>query len=354
MHTKIDRRRIGEHLLFWTVYIIYEIINYGWSNGDHIDLYATHELWTDLPMMIFVVYVNLYRLMPKLLYPKKYLQYIIALFLLLLVGGLYGRYIGYKIWIPWDRTHYPDVYLTKAKEFFIPIRIVRNTLNFYPIVALTMLIKVLRNSSIREKYLRQTEIARHHAELSYLKAQIHPHFFFNTLNSIYALTLKNSKKSSEVVLRLSGIMHYVLYESNADFVLLADEIKHLKDFIGIEELRFADRLDLSFDCNGETKSKMIAPLLLLPFVENAFKHSLVNETEKAFVKIDITVTGNELTFKAENSYRKKHGVKSQHGVGLQNVMKRLTLTYPAEHQLKIYDTNDIFSVELKILVNEKN
>jgi len=354
MPVKTDIKRISQHLLFWTVYIIYEIINSGWSNLDHFNFFATHEFWLDLPMMILIVYANLYWLMPAFLYPKKYIQYSIYLFFALLAGGLYGRYIGYKIWIPWDQTHNFTEYLSEPKDFFIPVRIIRNTINFYPIVALTMLIKVLRNSFLREKYLRETEIARHHAELSFLKAQIHPHFFFNTLNSIYALTQKGSKKSSEMVLRLSGIMHYMLYESNTDFVLLENEITHLKDYIGIEELRFADRLDVSFKCNGEKNGKLIVPLLLLPFVENAFKHSLANETEKAFVKINITVTGNNLVFKAVNSYKKTSVLKPYQGVGLQNVKKRLMLTYPEKHQLEINDTNDTFSVDLKILLNEKN
>ncbi len=349
-----DTRRIGLHILFWILFISYEVSNYGWSNTRYFHWNATHELWTDLPMMIVIVYVNLYWLMPKFLYPKKYVAYIFSLFFILLLGGLYARYMGYRIWTPWDKTHNYQDYLEAPKQFFIPIRIIRNTINFYPLVALTMLIKVLRNSYRNEKYLRETDAEKHRAELSFLKAQIHPHFFFNTLSSLYALILKKSDKSAGVVMTLSGLMRYMLYESNAEMVLLEDEINYLKNYISIEELRFGDRLDLSFQYSGNIQGKLIAPLVLLPFVENAFKHSLNNETQKAWITIDIKVTGNELFFKTENSYQKINSKIDHEGMGLKNVKKRLHLVYPGKHSLVIKDGEVFFITDLKMQLNEKN
>jgi two-component system, LytTR family, sensor kinase len=353
MFETVPVRRIARHVVFWIVYILYEVLLYGWSDLDRFQFLATHEFWLDLPMMLLIVYVNLYALMPAFLSAKKYLSYGVSLFLVLLLGGCYSRYIGYKVWLPWDQTHFPLAFQSEPKHFFVPIRIVRNTLNFYPVVALTMLIKVLRNSLVREKGLREAEAARHQAELSFLKAQIHPHFFFNTLNSLYALTQKGSRKSSEMVLRLSGVMHYMLYESNGDRVGLDQEIAHLKDYIAIEELRFADRLDVSFQCTGNQNGKTIAPLLLLPFVENAVKHSLSQETGRARIRLELSVEGEELVFGVVNSYKEAPVASPHRGVGLDNVKKRLRLTYPS-HQLTVHTTADTFSVQLKLALDEKN
>lgn len=373
MDRKPDRRRIASHILFWTVYILYALIDQGWSNRDSmgtmdsmdsIVIQYTPQIWTDTLLAILVVYTNLYFLMPRYYHPKQYARYGAWLFLLMLVGGFLSRYLNYLIWIPWDKDHCPIQYAEEGKNFFIPLRIIRNSIEFYPIVAVTMLMKLGNNSYKNEKRMREMEQEKFTAELNFLKAQIHPHFFFNTLNSLYALTLKKSEKSPEMVLRLSDLMHYVLYETNAHFVPLETDIKHLKNYIGIEEMRFGDRLELSFQYSGDIAGKLIAPLILLPFVENAFKHSLRNETEKAWIIIDIKVSGNKLYFKAENSCssnadepgKDSNGppLHNGKGVGLRNVIRRLELNYPGKHELNIDRGDIVFRVDLKLQLDEQN
>lgn len=225
----------------------------------------------------------------------------------------------------------------------------------YPVLALTMLIKIFRDSYSREKQMRAVETEKHKAEMSGLRAQIHPHFFFNTLSSLYSLTLKRSEKAADVVMRLSNLMHYVLYQTNAERVLLEDELKHIRDFISIEQLRFGDSIDISFHASGDIAGKRIGPLLLIPFVENAFKHSRADESEVAWATISVKVSDHRLFFAVENSTREfSHQEHTRKGIGLANAKKRLNLTYPQKHELVIRKENNVFKVELKLDLHEES
>jgi LytS/YehU family sensor histidine kinase len=248
----------------------------------------------------------------------------------------------------------PEQYLIEPKMFFVPIRIARNAFRLYPVLALTMLIKVFKNSYSKEKQLRVAQDEKHKAELLNLRSQIHPHFFFNTLSSLYTLTVRKSDKAPDVVMRMSGLMHYMLYETTSDLVMLEDEITQLKNFIAIEELRFGDRVDSSLQYSGDIKGKKISPLILLPFVENAFKHSLVNETNTAWVTIDIKVSGPELFLTIENSVSQPVGPMLPGGIGLANVKRRLSLSYPERHHLVIRHNDEIFSVQLMLKLDENS
>jgi LytS/YehU family sensor histidine kinase len=261
------------------------------------------------------------------------------------MDGILARYFTWLIWNNWDRTHNPAVYFSENKNFYIPVRILRNAVQAFPVIAATMLLKLMDRSFQQEKKLREIEKEKFSAELGLLKAQINPHFLFNTLNSLYALTLKGSEQASKVVLRLADLMHYMLYGASAHKVLLKDEIKYLEDYISIEQMRFAERLELSFQYSGDIVGKWIAPLLLLPFVENAFKHGI--EDNSGWVTINLKVTGSRLFLKVGNSCpaEPKHNLK---GMGLRNVKRRLELTYPGGHQLTINQTAAAFEAELQV------
>jgi LytS/YehU family sensor histidine kinase len=247
--------------------------------------------------------------------------------------------------MPWDKIHYPEAYKTENKHFWIPVKIFRNAIEDFSVIIITMVIKLARNSYQREKQLREIEQEKFSAEMGLLKAQINPHFFFNTLNSLYALTLKGSDQASNVVLRLSDLMHYMLYDASANKVLLKDEIKHLENYIGIEQMRFADRLELSFRYSGDISGKMIAPLLLLPFIENAFKHGIGDSS--GWITINLKVTGNKLFLKVENSSGMPVKTNAT-GLGLKNVKRRLELIYSGAYELHIAGNTDFFEVDLKL------
>lgn len=343
---QIRYQTILAHLLFWLAFISYQAISNGWEDTDQLSFKLPPQLFTTtIPLTILITYFNLYILMPVYYYHQKYVAYSAATLLLLLSGGLLQRYIAHTFVIPWERLHNPARYQQENKHFWIPVRILRLALESYPVVALTMVIKLMHNAYNQEKNLREMEKEKFSAEMGLLKAQINPHFFFNTLNSLYALTLKGSDKASKVVLRLSELMHYMLYEARAEKVLLKDELSHLENYISIEQMRFADRLDLSFQYSGDITGKMIAPLLLLPFVENAFKHGIAEDA--GWITINLKVIGRQLFLKVENSYPKNQK-KSGHGLGLINVKRRLELTYPDSYDLKLLQNNEIFEANLKL------
>ncbi|WP_374950480.1 sensor histidine kinase [Mucilaginibacter sp.] len=336
---------IVRQMVFWLAYILYQSVNNGWEDKDVLEFKLDPELLTGVPICMLITYANLYLLMPFFYYPKKYLQYAIGVVLLLLIGGFLQRFSAYAIWVPWDKIHDPAMARLEKTNFWIPVRVLKNAAGYTPILAITMLVKLMGNAFKQEQDLRKLEQEKFNAELGLLKAQINPHFFFNTLNSLYALTLRGSAQASNVVLRLSDLMHYMLHEASASSVLLEHEIKHLENYISIEQLRFADRLDLSFQYSGDIKGKLIAPLLLLPFVENAFKHSLAEA--EGWITIDLKVTNSRLFFKVENSYENRNKPGNS-GLGLKNVKRRLELIYPGHYELRINKINNVFEADLKL------
>jgi len=187
------------------------------------------------------------------------------------------------------------------------------------------------------------------AELSYLKSQINPHFLFNTLNLIYSLTIKKSEQASEAVVKLANMMRYVLYESNKNFVPLQNEISYIKNYIELQQSRFGDLINVSFNITGNTSSnKKIAPLILIPFVENAFKHG-VNAEENSDIKIHIEITQHELTLGVFNKKVKPVTMNNNEGgVGIINTKSRLQLLYAGNYELNIEDDEKDFYVYLKL------
>jgi LytS/YehU family sensor histidine kinase len=227
------------------------------------------------------------------------------------------------------------------------------TLNF--IVFLAIAIKQIKRTFFiqqekneLEKTKLTTELKLREAELQLLKAQIHPHFLFNTLNNLYGLTLEKSEEAPQLVLRLSEMLDYILYRCNEKRVLLSEEIKNLKNYIEIEKVRYSKNLELKLNFPKETGKNKIAPLILLPFIENAFKHGASNFAGEATIVFSIVLNNNQLEISLKNSKNEKNhkNSHSSSGIGLNNVKKRLEFLYPEKHILKIEDEADTFSVNL--------
>jgi len=201
----------------------------------------------------------------------------------------------------------------------------------------------------------ETELKLKEAELKLLKAQIHPHFLFNTLNNLYGLTLEKSEEAPGLVLRLSEILDYILYRCNEKRVSLSEEINNLKNYIEIEKIRYSDKLKLEVDFPVNTNNLNIAPLIILPFVENAFKHGVSNFPGIAMVVIKISLNENNLTFDIENTKNQGVKVAGNHsgGIGLNNVKKRLNLMYPEKYTLSINDKTETFLVNLTLQLEKK-
>ena len=337
-------RVIGIHLLFWLAFILYNIIDAGWTGKDSWIFSIRPSLATDLVVIVPIVYINYYLLMPVFYSKGKYIQYICCFILLLFMGGLGTRFFAFSIWLPLEHLGNPSEW--EPGNFWIPARIIKNIAKIFPVIAATMIIRLVGNAYRQEKRIREIERESYDAEIGLLKAQINPHFFFNTLNSLYSLSMEASPKSPKMIMHLADLMRYMLYDTSASKVLLTDELAHLENYIGIERMRFADHLDLSFQYSGEIEGQWITPLLLLPFVENAFKHGV--EKDGGWVTIDLKVSEKRLYMKVENSFTEIPGQTHRGGMGLKNVKRRLALIYPSHHQLNVEHDNDVFKVDLKI------
>jgi len=199
----------------------------------------------------------------------------------------------------------------------------------------------------------QVEKEKLNAELQLLKAQLHPHFLFNTLNNLYSLVYEKSDKAPKMLMRLSGLLSYVLYECKANEVLLSKEISIIKDYVALEKERYGERLDVSFNFSGDIEDKMIVPMLFQPFIENAFKHGTSQQLGKVWMSIDLSVKKNQLYFKIINSCDNNPvAVPEKHGVGIENVKKRLGLLYPGNFKLQNGVEDDVYIVSLSLELKE--
>lgn len=212
---------------------------------------------------------------------------------------------------------------------------------FFLVIALAFLIKI--NNRLTEIHDEKLS-----AEVSYLKAQINPHFLFNTLNSLYALTLQKSDKAPNAVLKLSSIMRYVVTESSQDFVTLDKEINYIKDYIELQKLRLDSSVLLSFEVVGTTTGKAIAPLILIPFIENAFKYG-INPDDNSFIKILISIENQSFRMNVKNAIvASEIDEEFKTEEGLKNTQKRLDLIYTGKYVLEVNEDKNIYDVNLKI------
>jgi hypothetical protein len=203
---------------------------------------------------------------------------------------------------------------------------------------------ILKNEDLKNKIL-QTQLQLKKQELSMLKMQIHPHFLFNSLNTIYGFALKKRDEAPEMILKLSNLLDYILYKIEKPTVSLENEINHLEDYISLEKLRFHDTLEVNLIKGDDISEMYIAPMLLIPFVENSFKHGVIIDGSLK-VDIHLKIANNCLFFEIENSSKRKEETNT--GIGLPNIRKRLEMLYPGKHQLEIIRNNNTFKVHLKI------
>ena len=337
------------HVAFWVIYISFFSIVYGSFEEDYLRQFQIQL--TEATIQVPAVYLSLYYLMPKFLFRASYSKFFLNLVLLILAFSALA-------WVNFIYVQYPLFWTDDPHEpqLLNISKILKYTTKVYPVVALAIVVKWFKYWYQQQKDNQQLVQDKLQAELKFLKSQVHPHFLFNTLNNLYALTLKQSKEASEVVLKLSDLLDYMLYECNADRVLLQKEIKLVEDYIALEKIRYGNRLDVSFHLRGDVSGKVVAPLLILPFVENSFKHGVSEALDQPWVRIDLSAKETEIILKVENS---KSGNEVQEdrfeykeGIGLKNVRRRLELLYPDQYDLNIIDTEASFLVVLKLNVGK--
>lgn len=341
------KNRVFQHVAFWTVYVLFYGLLWG-ANDDNYERSFVSEL-VELPIKLGLVYTTLYVLMPRYLLQKRYAIFFGLLIPLLIVSGLLLRTIHYNFLVP---RYYPD---QTSVAFWNLYRIAKTIVYLNTVVFITATIKLVKHWYQHQQTAQSLEKDKLEAELKFLKAQIHPHFLFNTLNNLYSLTLKKSDAAPEVVLKLSELMDYMLYQTGEAQVPLDREINYLRNYIALERIRYGSRLDISFNVSGDVGGYGIAPMLLLPFVENSFKHGVSGEIEDVWVTIDLKVKDGILSFKVENSKspdgRTATAGNYTEGIGLKNVKRRLELLYSQRYELNITDEQTSYLVDLRLTLN---
>lgn len=219
-----------------------------------------------------------------------------------------------------------------------------------PVITILVGFKFGWDALIKQHQLDTLQAAVNESELQFLKSQINPHFLFNNLNNLYAYAIENSPKTPTIILELSAVLRYMLYECREAFVPLSKEVEQLDNFTQLSELQIEERGEVRFHASAIPSGYQIAPLILIVFIENAFKHSQASQSEQILIDIDIQVSPEgQLLFRCQNSFA-RHGNTDQlaHGIGLANVRKRLQLLYPGQHQLDFRTTEGLYTVTLRL------
>jgi two-component system, LytTR family, sensor kinase len=329
------------HCSFWVSYYLFGAM-ISLSIHQVYDGRFYWQLLTLLPPDMLLVYANLYLLMPAFLVPKRFVLYLLSLagcISVVSIGniGLHHLYsvLGSPFFAGNSTLDWPDF----AVQVF----------NGIYLVGITTALKFLKDWLSQQQRLREIERQQVATELAFLVAQIHPHFFFNTLNNLYSLTLQRSELAPEVVLKLSALMSYMLYESAAAEVPLDKEIDNLENYIALERLRFGDRLSLSFEKEGlGSRPVHIPPLILLAFVENSFKHGLAKIPGNGHIRISLQILPQELIFRVENPLSSDKTADEKNGIGFQNVTRRLDLLYGTRYFLHHSAAGNTYHVTLKL------
>lgn len=330
------------HLLFWCIYLSFNLYQvsfyqqqrgYDWSRG---------LLFTSVQFgfTFAIAYLNYFIFLPRYLAHKKTWRYLLEFLVPFAVLVLLRIYL----------QRYMVAGSPRADYFYSQIYIVQVSVITLFITIFVSMLRFAVDWFELEARKREIENEKLYAELNFLRAQINPHFLFNTLNNLYYLAYSKSENTTEVISKLSAMMRYMIYESNHEKVLLTKEIEYMENYISLEQLRLNNQVPIQFEIKGDTENIWIAPLIFITFLENAFKHGVNNKNSGAWVNISIRMNGKKCTYRVENSKQTTptDSREGKSGIGLQNVNRRLELSYPNQYLLKAEDTPDRYSVQLDI------
>jgi len=346
--------RLSLHVLFWLAYLLATaLIDFLWGKAtlpqftdmQLIPIILSAALLESVAKIIFAYYVAYYAL-DRIISKKRFSAYhIMEMLAALLVCVVIDRFITNLLIVP-----YSYHYSIQTAAVFEPRRVAIVIIYAVLAAGLMCAIRSVRKELAgreREKNLVKQKLE---TELKFLRNQTNPHFILNTLNNIYALARRKSEDTAEVVLRLSELLKFMLYESGSNLIPLADEIRILQDYLELEMIRYSERLTVSFNNEIDAGDYRITPLLLLPFVENAFKHGISETRFESFIHIDISVKKGRLHVEIENSFEQSPGENKKMYIGLVNTRRQLELTY-SQYDLDIKSENNIFTVNLFINLN---
>jgi hypothetical protein len=339
-----EKYRLQRHLVYWGAHVIL------WGSFWAIMVYWTgHEfnlphnmfkmvVWT--PAFMLFSFPIIYWAIPHLLLKEKYLQFAAAIIL----WGIFGLFIN-----EWFRQYIfiPVQEYVGFTEIGRDVRSPSSYLCMTTTAAEASILVLFKHWTKKQNDWMRSQKEKVTAELKLLKAQVHPHFLFNTLNNIYSFSLQQSPKTPELILKLSSLLSYMLYDCKAEQVALEKELEIMKNYIDLERERYGNKIDISINIEGDIHDQYITPLLLLPFLENAFKHGISEQLGKPWLSFDLAVTNNVLQCKIVNS-KNEIVPLSENGIGIKNVRKRLQFLCPDCHELKLTDEGNFFVVSLEL------
>ena len=347
----ILKNRPLTHVMFWCVILLLQ---------SQIFLYAGHDFKVVLvftiallPSIILAAYLLVYYQLPKLAYKKKYVLFFISL----LASMYFFTFLG-RVFTIYLAEPYLGIEKAPSLDYIWNVagridRLARNyLLAVYLAPFLMATIKLIKQRSQVKSEMDALEKEKAMSELNFLKTQIHPHFLLNTLNNVYALTLKKSDLAPDAILKLSEMLTYVLYRCSDTYVPLVNEIKLLDNYIALEKLRYGDHLKIHFTKEIANDDAMIAPLILLSIIENAFKHGASGATEVPVIRITLVEREGKLDFRVSNSKEHdNHDEEIRKGIGGQNMKKQLDVVYPNRYDYQVVEDATSYEVILNINLN---
>lgn len=333
------------HLLFWVGVWFFFLYFFSYNSND-----IPYAAWFSsflLPVAMITTYFIVYFLLPKYLYTKKYNVFILYSIYTLIISSYLIIVSIFICFIFLSNLKIANMSLLSRNFWFVLILV-------YLVVGLVSFVSLLnhnfktisKNKELQNKIL-ETHLQIKNQELQYLKKQIHPHFLFNTLNTIYGFAIKQSKDTPDIILKLSNLLDYILYQVNKPKVSLKEEVLHIKEYIELEKIRFQDTLKVNFNSENISEEAQIAPMLLIPFVENAFKHGNLID---GFLTIEVVILIIEstLNFSIKNTVLSVEEETDKNGIGLENIQKRLDLIYKDNYSLKTEIIGNWFCINLII------
>ena len=334
------RLQVFWHVFIWLALMAFFLfIAHNGAKYTNADLLIIFLLYGFINNSLF--YLNYLVLIPQFLDKKKYAYYVVAIIVTLIVYG-FGKY-GIALLFKQHILMREKQHIIGFGDYFLAA-LFTNLLFLIMSAALKFAIDWFLNERIQ----RDLENQRLSAELAFLKSQINPHFLFNSLNSIYSLAYQRSETTPEAILKLSEIMRYMLYECNDNRVDLEKELQYLQNFIDLQKIRFAGKAYIDYKISGKVDGQQIVPLLLITFIENAFKHGVANNPLtpiRLLIEVDEAHLHLYIQNKKHNNNRDASG-----GIGLNNVKRRLNLLYPGKYNLEIQDEENTYTVELSLIL----
>lgn len=350
------RYRIRRHLAFWVFWwlfqaVLYSVIGFSGKHSYLLQLLdSTVESLAYLTAHIFLAYTLMYFVIPRYLLKQKYGRTAIWVAICFLGAACISTTLSVTIipeiqeWILNDIKN--GRYLRLRATTRVHMSLMAGLRGAITIGGIAASIKLMKHWYVKEQRNLQLQKENAEAQLQLLKAQVHPHFLFNTLNNIYAHTQNTAPVASKLVMGLSDMLRFMLYECNQPQVPLSKELKMIQDYITLEQIRYDDHLDVHIDLPDNTDNLAMAPLLMLPLVENCFKHGTSHMIEQPWLSLQVTLEKSRMHVKLMNGKVNEVIKNNNKGIGILNVRKRLALLYPGKYELLITDEEDVFIVNL--------